>query len=226
MGFEAAIFDMDGLLLDTERLSQDSFVEACAFYDVTFDSVFYPQLIGLDAKKGSDLLQVYLADTVSLVNFETKWQELYHDRLQQDIPVKYGVMELLIHLKEINLPRAVATSTHNKLAHEKLHRTGLAPMFDAVVTGDMVTNGKPHPDIFLMAAKALGVTVANCIAFEDSENGVRAAVSAGMSVVQVPDLVAPSVALRRLGHHVADDILQGAAHFGLHAKATASCPIP
>ena len=215
MKIKAAIFDMDGLLLDTERLSQDSFIEACDIFALAFDPVFYPQLIGLDAKKGSALLAGFLNGRLVLETFEDKWQQLYDTKLQLGIPVKVGVVELLIHLRKINLPCAVATSTHNVLALEKLRSTGLLPLFDSVVTGEQVVNGKPYPDIFEAAAKALNAAPQNCIAFEDSENGVRAGVAAGMTVVQVPDLVAPSAELLRLGHFVAVDILTGARHFGL-----------
>src|SRR5207253_2615312 len=106
----------------------------------------------------------------------------------------------LDHLDSLQIPVAVATSTKSARAMQKLGDAGIGGRFKAVIGGDQVENSKPHPDIYLKAAAALGVLAEKCLALEDSENGVRSAFSAGMTVIQVPDLVEPSEALRSLGH--------------------------
>ena len=216
MKFQAAIFDMDGLLLDTERLSKRSFMATCDHFNLERDSNFFNQLIGLNSKKSNLLIEEFLNNEVELKTFETKWIETYRQSLANHIPVKDGVEELLAHLKDIGLPCAVATSTRTESACKYLERTSLLPYFKIVIGGDQVSNGKPAPDIYLEAAEVLNVIPENCIAFEDSENGVRAAVSAGMTLVQIPDLIEPSEELKSLNHTIANSLLEGARLHGIY----------
>ena len=118
------------------------------------------------------------------------------------IPLKSGAEELLQDLKRGGIPMAVATSTPNPRATHMLRNSGMLQAFDVVVAGDQVQRGKPLPDIYLRAAELLGVPPERCLALEDSENGVRSALAAGMTVIQVPDLVEPSDAVRDLGHTI------------------------
>ncbi len=217
MNFQAAIFDMDGLLLDTERLSKDSFIETCKYFNLNKDFDFFYQLIGLNAASGKRLIEEFLDGAVLIETFEEKLKGTYRASLAQHVPVKDGAKTLLAHLNDIGLPCAVATSSGYDSACDKLHRSELLPFFESVTGGDQVENGKPAPDIFLLAATRLNVEAKHCIAFEDSENGVKAAVGAGMKVVQVPDLVPPSDELRSLNHHVADTLLEGAARLGVYS---------
>lgn len=120
----------------------------------------------------------------------------------QAIPVKKGARSLLDWLKEKHIPIAVATSTPRELTLTKLKLSGLLPYFSQLSTGCEVVQGKPHPEIFLLAAKRLQVAPKYCLVFEGSNNGVRAAVVANMQVYQVPDLVKPCAQMRELGHRV------------------------
>lgn len=219
MSFEAAIFDMDGLLLDTERLSRDAFVECSLHFGLEGAGDFFENLIGLNAKKSNALIETFLGGHVPLQTFETKWIGLYKEYLSGDIPVKAGVEALLSHFEQIELPCAVATSTRNESAQKYLGRAELLSFFQLIVGGDQVNNGKPSPDIYILAAEKIGVSPEKCIAFEDSENGVRAAVGAGMTVVQVPDLIQPSEDLKLLGHIVAETLLEGAAYYNMYPKS-------
>jgi beta-phosphoglucomutase-like phosphatase (HAD superfamily) len=109
------------------------------------------------------------------------------------------------------MPRAVATSTRAPLAQRKLEAAGLLGYFDVVCTSSDVAHPKPAPDVYLLAAERLGVSPAQCLVLEDSPTGVRAALAAGMTVVQVPDLLAPDDAVRALGHRIVGSLEEAQA---------------
>ena len=120
----------------------------------------------------------------------------------QAIPVKEGVIELLEWLKANKTPMAVATSTQHDIAIKKLELAGLDGYFDVLATGCEVEHGKPHPEIYFLAAERLGIAPEVCLAFEDSNNGTHAAVAANMITYQIPDLVEPSAEVIKLGHQI------------------------
>lgn len=201
--FAAAIFDMDGLLLDTERVALGAFEDACRQLDLTLPNEVFIRCIGLNKRASCHILEEALAGRVELQRFWDMWDGAYHARVAcEPVRIKEGAVSLLTHLGTLGVPAAVATSTSTARAESKLQTAGLLDHFKAVIGGDQVTRSKPYPDIYLRAAGRLGVDPAACLALEDSENGVRAAVASGMCVVQIPDLVPPSPQLRSLGHIV------------------------
>ncbi len=190
MKFQAAIFDMDGLLLDTERVCMQVFKQACETVNQPFYEDIYLSIIGRNAA-GIDAVfrEVY---GEHLDELHDEWRKSYDAIVKhQAIPVKQGVVELLEWLNENNVPTAVATSTHKEVAAIKLKLAGLDKYFDGLTCGCEVSHGKPDPEIYLLAASRLNVDASQCIAFEDSNNGVRAAVAANMTTFQIPDLVEP-----------------------------------
>ncbi len=201
MNYQAAIFDMDGLLLDTERVCMRVFREACDVHNLPFYEDVYLSIIGRNAAGIESIFRkAYKSDFERL---HQEWRTRYYAVVQhQAIPVKEGVIELLEWLKEHNIPTAVATSTAKEVAKVKLELAGLSQYFDNLTTGCEVTNGKPDPEIYLLAANRLSVAPDNCLAFEDSNNGVRAAVAANMSTYQIPDLVEPCDEVRQFGHAI------------------------
>jgi HAD superfamily hydrolase (TIGR01509 family) len=205
--FKAVIFDMDGLLLDTERQALDSFNLVCGELDLGNQEHVFAKCIGANREAGWKALEEGLKDKIDIRTFAETW-ELLHSRMaeEQPIPMKEGVFELLDHLAALGVPCAIATSTYTDRAARKLAKAGLASYFQSVVCGDHVTRSKPFPDIYLHAAKVMQASPRECLALEDSENGVRAAHGAGMTVVQVPDLLQPSAELRALGHIVLDSL--------------------
>lgn len=203
MTYSATIFDMDGLLLDTERVCMEIFKQTCKDFNLPYLEQTYLNIIGRNEAGVEDLLRLSYGETMDYPVFRKQWKKAYLNIVENEaIPVKDGVIALLNWLQTQNIPMVVATSTNRQLALKKLAMAGLSDYFSAVTAGDEVTNGKPDPEIYLLAAKRLNVNPSMCIAFEDSNNGVKAAVSAGMQTFQVIDLVQPCEEIKALGHEI------------------------
>lgn len=203
MSYQAAVFDMDGLLLDTERICMEAFKEACQKLSIPFIQSAYLKIIGCNAKGIENAIMPHYSEFVEYNPLRKEWMEGYWPIVKtQAIPKKPGVIALLEWLKSNGIPMAVATSTHRELALTKLKLAQLDGYFEHISTGCEVTQGKPHPEIFLLAAKRLNIPAEQCLAFEDSANGVKAAIAANMQVYQVPDLVIPDENIRTLGHRI------------------------
>jgi len=205
--FKAAIFDMDGLLIDTESISVQTFNDSCTYFGLGDHSSVIIKCIGTNATLSKKIIENGLPKDTDIAAFHTHWHTAYKRQLsEQAIPVKHGAKLLLEHLRSIDIQIAVATSTKTEMAKQKLTSVGLIQYFDIIVGGDQVEHSKPRPEIYLRAASKLSVEPIDCIAFEDSENGVRAGVAANMTVVQIPDLVSPSEELLGLGHIILEDL--------------------
>lgn len=171
------------------------------------DQLFLP-LIGRNSRDSYSLLRAALGEEFPLDNVVSRLR--FHSDAHisaHGIPLKSGLQELLDFLDSTHLSRAVATSTHNQRAWEKLRITGIASRFETLVGGDEVENGKPAPDIFLAAARRLGVSPERCLVLEDSEAGVQGAAAAGMTPIMVPDLVQPGPASMTRAYAVLPSLL-------------------
>ena len=191
--FTAAIFDMDGLLLDSERVILEAWQQTAREFGAELKREGYLELIG---RRGADvraLLVSLLPDGFPLETARPRVQEIVAERrAREGFVVKPGVRALLARLAESGVACAVASSTRREEVERRLTLTELHAHFSVLVGGDEVEHGKPAPDIFLLAAARLAIPPAQCIVFEDIEHGARAAVTAGMQVVIVPDLKPPS----------------------------------
>jgi HAD superfamily hydrolase (TIGR01509 family) len=205
--FKAAIFDMDGLLLDSELLAFKAFNVGCEQFGLGDETDLFMRFVGTNVDKGNAEMKRALDDRIDVDAFIKTWRGIYADWISKEVvPLKAGVKKVLTHLNSLNIPIAVATSTRTEPAVKKLSMAGIFDYFDVMVGGDQVAHSKPAPDIFLKAAADLNCAPSNCIAFEDSPNGVRSSVAAGMTVVQIPDMIMPDAALLELGHIVLDEI--------------------
>ena len=219
---KAVIFDMDGLLLDSETLSYETYVETADRYGLTagFDS--YRQMIGLNMIEGVNVLRDVLPAQIDAAVFKDEWVDQYRERLASSVPVKPGVIKVIEKLAARNVPMAVATSSPGEKAREILDRAGLASNMVAITGGDEVERGKPAPDVYLTSIKKLvtasgGVSVDDCVAFEDSEVGVKAARAAGLRVIQIPDLVPAAKPSSPPVHLIADTLEIGAGWLQIDA---------
>jgi HAD superfamily hydrolase (TIGR01509 family) len=201
----AVLFDMDGLMIESERALLDCWRQAAVQLRFDLGDELWLAMVGLHERACDELLRSRLgeADAQALV---VRMNALYAVRVEAGLPLKPGLHELLAVLVQRSLPKAVVTSTPRVRAEPKLARCGLLPHFATVVTGSDVRHPKPAPDIYLLAAQRLGVDPQYCVVLEDSAPGVRAALAAGMTPIQVPDLVAPDVEVRALGHRIVDSL--------------------
>ena len=196
----AVVFDMDGLMLDTEPLAARAWGEAASELGVDFDMSLARAMIGRNFADCATLLRARYPAPYPVDALLGSWHAAYDAIVEREgLAFKPGVHELLDWLEANAIPRAVATSTRRARAKTKLERTSLLPRFHDLVGGDEVARGKPAPDIYVEAARRLGTNVASCIALEDSEPGIRAALAAGMTPIMVPDLHPPPPELVALG---------------------------
>ncbi len=215
MLYEAVLFDMDGLLLDTERQYLGTFIATCESFGVSGVEQVYYDCIGLRLVDSQKVLQKGLGHLVDLASFTDTWDALTLEARSKSIPVKPGAFELLNHLHAAGIPRVVATSTGTEKAIHHLKKAGLFDLLTGVLGGDQVTMGKPNPEVYLKAAELAGTRASLSVAFEDSDPGARAAHASGATTVQVPDLKYPSDETCALGHIIAQDLLSGARQIGL-----------
>lgn len=212
--YAAVIFDLDGTLIDTERLVMDAALDVLDALGLDVGRDFMASLIGVEADEGMRRLQAHVGPGIDLGAFDRNWEIEIRTAYARGIPLMQGVDEVLDHIVARGLPRAVATNSMTDGARRKLGNAGILHHFatDHVIGVDQVANAKPAPDLFLTAATRLGVDPAHCLVFEDSDTGVAGALAAGMTVVQVPDMQPPGT---RDAHHLAETMIAGARAAGL-----------
>ena len=195
--FEAVIFDMDGLMLDSERLATESSRIAGKEIGIILSDELLHSLIGLNEHSASRVIEQYVGHPIDHQALSEAFYRDYEQRITtHGIPIKEGLLELMAFLDNNNIRRAVATSTKRELALRKLESANILSHFEHIVAGDDVEHGKPAPDPYLKAASQLNIPVENCLALEDSNNGAMSAISAGMNVIVIPDIKQPSIETR------------------------------
>ncbi len=206
MKISAVIFDMDGLLINSERIASRVFQETCNRYALGEQFPLYLRLMGTNNATTRLILEETLPAKINKEEFMAFWLETYTEETRKPVPLMTGVIALLDYLESCDIPKAVATSTDTQMALKKLENSGIVHRFKTITGGDQIKHGKPAPDIYFKSAESIGVNPQHCIALEDSPNGVKAALAAQMHTLQIPDLVQPSEELRALGHTVLSDL--------------------
>ncbi len=202
----AVVFDMDGLLVDTEVLVRDAMKDQALEMGRDLPLPVFLRMVGTNHAGTEHILIDHFGPDFPLAEFRASWVKRYRIMTEAGVSLKAGVVELLDELDELSIPRAVCTSSHHREVDLNLTPHGLRDRFHHVVAHGDYARGKPEPDPFLKAAEVLGVAPEFCLALEDSHNGVRAAHAAGMMTIMVPDLLEPTEEITSLCVRIAESL--------------------
>lgn len=206
---EAVIFDMDGVLFDTERLSISCWLETAERMGLGDIREGAYGCIGLNRTDSRIFIRQLYGDAFPYDEFRANNSALFQKKIERDgLPVKKGAREILSWLKETGIKTAVASSTNTQTVTGHMERAGFLPYFQEIIGGDMVEHSKPRPDIYLMACRRLGVEPEKASAIEDSPNGIRSAHAAGMLPIMVPDMVEPTAEIEALLFRKCGDLFE------------------
>ena len=208
MQYQAVVFDMDGVIFDTERLVIEFWKEVAKKHNIPNVEHTCIQCLGTNRVRTREIfLENYGAD-FPFDPYRAEVTELFNTHYKGvPLPTKPGVRELLSYLQEQDIKVGLASSTAQHLVRDEIGTAGLLPYFQTLVGGDMVEHSKPAPDIFLKACEILNADPTKSIAIEDSFNGIRSAHCAGMTPIMVPDQVQPTDEIRALAFHVMPSLL-------------------
>jgi len=211
--FKAAIFDMDGLLIDSERAISQAWIAGAQALGFRLEMADFIKVVGTAAQQSNAILVDLLGSEKAMRAIAAKAHALLPQAGGAPVfPLKSGALALLEALHAAGIPCGVASSSSVEEIRHRLGHVGVLKYFRCISGGDEVTHGKPDPALYLLAAARLGVAPEDCIAFEDSENGARAAQAAGVRVVIVPDLKHPPEDVAARAHGVIGSLAEALAH--------------
>lgn len=189
---KAIIFDMDGLMIDSERVTFECYQERLKDMNLTMDEEFYKTLLGKPIKGIYQRFYDVYGNDFPIENVIQDVHQLMAERFETEgVPVKKGLVELLHYLKDNNYKTIVATSSNRDRVDKILAQAKITEFFDDSICGDEVTKGKPNPEVFLKSCQKLGVNVDEAIVLEDSEAGIQASNDANIKVICIPDMKYP-----------------------------------
>lgn len=185
----AVIFDMDGLMFDTERVAIAAWDYAGEKMGLGKAGYMVMKTLGVTAERADEIWRGEFGadvDTKAMRRYGREYTDRFYE--ENKVPVKPGLYELIDWLSSAGIKRAVASSSTRRAVMRNLVSAGITDRFDVIVSGEAVGRSKPEPDIYLKACELLGEKPCDCVALEDSRNGIRSAYSAGCRVIMVPDL--------------------------------------
>ena len=205
--FEAVVFDLDGVIFDSEIKVIECWKDTAAKYGIAGIENACRQCLGLNRDATRARMKEIFGEDFPYDERKAEMSALFHSRYSGGrLPLKPGIRGLLSSLQNNNKKIAVASSSRKEYVVGQLTDAGLADYFDEIVCGDMVKNSKPHPEIYLTACDRINVLPENAYAIEDSFNGIRAAAGAGIRTIMVPDLVQPDDEIEKLTEAVLESL--------------------
>jgi HAD superfamily hydrolase (TIGR01509 family) len=196
---ELIIFDMDGLMFDTEQIAFQTWRQAAANAGYKIDLELFKRILGVKIQRTEEIFMEHFGPQFSFDEIMRERYQLTDEWIErQGVPLKTGLVDLLAYLTRLNIKKAVATSTDRDKAETLIKKARIFDYFDYIICGSDVTHSKPNPEIFLKAAEKLGCHPANCMVLEDSNLGIMAASRAKMTPVMIPDLADPDAESKKL----------------------------
>lgn len=195
---EAVVFDMDGVLFDTERISSECWRTVAKRHNIDNIEVAAVGCVGLNGNDTRQFMKEHYGDAFHYDEYMGEISALFKEKLEEELPMKPGVMEILNYLKEKKMKIGLASSSRKESVLHHIKKAAIEDYFEVVIGGDMIEHSKPLPDIYLLACTELGVDPKKAFAIEDSPNGIRSAYAAGMKVIMVPDLIPANAELKKM----------------------------
>lgn len=196
---EAVVFDMDGVIFDSERLVVECWKEVAEKYGMEDVETACRACLGITRPEAKAVFRRKYGPDFDYDLRKQEMSDLFFARYGEGrLPMKPGIVEILTSLKEAGIPVALASSTRREVVTRELADAGIIHFFTQIICGDMVTRSKPDPEIFLTACQALGSDPARTAGIEDSFNGIRAAAAGGLRTIMVPDMLQPTEEIRSL----------------------------
>ena len=202
---KAVVFDMDGVIFDSEKLYRKHWMITGSEYGITKEEMqeVCDLLAGATKERNEKMMKARFGEDFDYMTFRAKTMErMDNEILQEGLELKPGVLEMFQYLKDNHYRIGLATSTHQERAERNLKNAGILEVFDHIVYGGTVENGKPAPDIYLKACEELGVEPEQAIGIEDSINGVKSSAAAGLYTIMVVDLVKPTKEVEELANQI------------------------
>lgn len=204
---KTVIFDMDGVIFDSEQAVFAGWQELANKYGFKDLEIPYRRCIGVNAAASRQIFLDFYGEDFPYDQYCAEQSRNYHAKYDNgNLPMKKGVRELMTALKEEGYQTAIASSTRTAVVKHQIEAAGLLQYFDCIIGGDMVEKSKPNPDIFLKAAEKLGGPVREMYVIEDSYNGIRAAHSAGMIPIMVPDMLPPNEEMKEKAAYILENL--------------------
>ncbi|MCW8328949.1 HAD family phosphatase [Photobacterium sp. SDRW27] len=208
MEVQAVLFDMDGLIFDTEGLYKASWQLAASEQGFELEDDFYQSFIGVQDAECERRVVARFGDKLDLARFRQVRDTDLHARRDMGVAYKPGFDELFQLLQANDIKCALVTSSALPEVKHHFAGSGHLAQFDVVITSEDVENGKPHPDCYRMASEQLDILPAACLVLEDSNNGMRAGLDAGCKAVMIPDLLEPSEDVAERAHAVLQSLAE------------------
>ena len=213
----AVIFDMDGVIFDSERLILDCWEQVAEKYHFTNIREVCIDCIGTNKVRTKEIVCAYYGESFPYDEYSKEVSGLFREYIQtKGLPVKKGVEELLQYLQDKRIPIGLASSTRLAVVEEELCQAGLYDYFQVVMGGDQLKRSKPEPDIYLLTCEKMGVLPERVYAIEDSYNGIRSAYSAGMMPIMVPDILQADEEMKEKSIAVLEDLFQVKYYFSAY----------